>query len=369
VRISGILLLTAVMVSVGCEKQPPPAIVTPVRVEQAQLLSDDIQLSYSAQVIPQTQVDLAFRTDGYIDEILLVPGVDGAERLLQPGDSVKGGDVLARVKDEQYRDKVATAQANLDKARAALVKGEQDFKRADALNKTQSITAPDFDAAQKEYATALAAVDGARAQLDEANLKLSDTALVTPMDGTIQQRNIELGTLVHAGSVGFVIANTSVVKVVFGVPDVMLSRVKLGSELEIHTDSLPNRKFAGVVTEITPAADQRTRIFEVSVTVDNADGALRPGMVAALDVNESMMPAGEVTVVPIGAVVQDSSGGFAVFIAETNKGESIARLRPVTTGQLLGNSIAISEGLEAGDLVIVTGTAQISDNQPVNIVP
>jgi RND family efflux transporter MFP subunit len=353
----------------ACDSKPPPTIITPVRVAQVERLSDDTGIRYSAQVIPQTQVNLAFRTDGYIEEILLVPGVASADRLLQPGDTVQAGDVLARVKDEQYRDQVTKAQANLDKSRAALVKGEQDFKRADALNKTQSITAPDFDAAQKEYATALAAVDGATAQLDEANLKLSETALVAPMGGTILQRNIELGTLVHAGTVGFVLANTGVVKVVFGIPDMMLEQVKLGSELKIHTDSLPNRVFSGLVTEIAPAADQRTRIFEVSVTVDNADGALRAGMVAALEVDKTMLPAGEITVVPVSAVVQDKSGGFAVFVVETTATDSLARLRPVTTGQLLGNNISILEGLKVGEAVIVTGTAQVSDNQPVNIVP
>ncbi len=364
-----ILVIFASVFLTACDNNPPPAIVTPVRVEQAQALADDSKLAYSAQVIPETQVDLAFRTDGYIDEIMRVPGVAEAERLLQPGDTVRAGDVLARVKDEQYRDQVAKARANLDKAKAALVKGEQDFKRADALNKTNSITGPDYDAARKEYETALAAVDGARAQLDEAQLKLSETALVAPRDGTVQQRNIELGTLVRAGTVGFVIANTSVVKVVFGIPDIMLARVKLGSELNIHTDSLPNREFTGVVTEVAPAADQRTRVFEVSVRVDNGDGALRAGMVASLQVDKSLLADITLTVVPLSAIVQDKGGGFAVFVAQTTGGKTTARLRPVSTGQILGNRIAITDGLAVGEPVIVTGAAQVSDNQVVNIVP
>tara|TARA_R110002049_G_scaffold70521_31_gene182212 strand:- start:116 stop:1225 length:1110 start_codon:yes stop_codon:yes gene_type:complete len=364
-----ILVLTTVVLLTACDSKPPAAIITPVRIEQAQQLSDETELGYSAQVVPQTQVELKFRSEGYISEILLVPGVAGAERLLQPGDEVQTGDVLARVNDEQYRDQVIKAQANLDKALAALVKAQQDFKRASALNKTNSITGPDFDAAQKEYDTALAAVEGARAQLDEAELKLSDTALVAPLDGTIQQRNIELGTLVRAGSVGFVIANTSVVKVVFGIPDMMLATVRLGSELKIHTDSLPNRVFTGVVTEIAPAADQRTRVFEVSITVDNADGALRAGMVASLNVDKSMLADAQLTVVPISAVVQDDDGGFAVFVAETSGGETRARLRPVKTGQILGNRITITDGLKVGETLIVTGATKVSDNQIVNIVP
>jgi RND family efflux transporter MFP subunit len=363
-------MITALALLAACEAKPPAAVITPVRVEAAQALSSDISLKYSAQVVPETQVDVAFRTDGYVESIKLVPGVDSQQRLLQPGDPVQAGDVLARVKDQQYRDQVTKAQANLEKALAAARKGDQDFRRAQALNATQSITAPDFDAAEKEYTTANAAVEGARAQLDEANLKLTETALVNPLNGIVQQRNIEVGTLVHSGSVGFVVANTGVVKVVFGVPDTVLGEIKLGSDLTIHTDSLPDRNFDGKVTEIAPAADQRTRIFEVSVTVANADGALRPGMVAALDIGNALLAAGDVVLVPITAMVQAPGGGFALFVVETTaQGADVARLLSVETGQILGNRITVTGGVTPGMKVIVTGTAQVGDNQPVNVVP
>ena len=98
-------------------------------------------LVYSAQVEPDTQIDAAFRTDGYVTEIANRPGVeDGKLRLLQTGDTVSKGEVLARIETEEYDDKVATAQANLDKAKAMTHKADQDYKRAVALRKTNSIT-------------------------------------------------------------------------------------------------------------------------------------------------------------------------------------------------------------------------------------
>tara|TARA_R110001599_G_C12277354_1_gene663188 strand:+ start:29473 stop:30597 length:1125 start_codon:yes stop_codon:yes gene_type:complete len=354
----------------SCESKPPAAVITPVKVAAAESLSGDISLIYSAQVIPETQVDAAFRTDGYIASIKRVLGVDSRQRILQPGDSVQAGDVLARVQDQQYRDQVTKAQANLEKALAAARKGDQDFRRARALNATESITAPDFDAAEKEYTSANAAVKGAQAQLDEANLKLTETALVAPLTGIVQQCNIEIGALVHAGSVGFVVANTGVVKVVFGVPDTVLGDIRLGSDLVIQTESLPDRSFNGKVTEIAPAADQRTRIFEVSVSVENADGALRPGMVAALNLGTTLPGAGDIVAVPITALVQAPDGGFALYVVDTTaEGAEMARLRSVETGQILGNRITVNGGLIPGTKVIVSGTAQVGDNQPVKIVP
>jgi RND family efflux transporter MFP subunit len=364
------LAVVALPFLTSCESKPPPAVITPVKVAAAESLSSNTSLIYSAQVVPETQVDVAFRTDGYIASIKMMPGVDSKERILQPGDPVQAGDVLARVVDQQYRDQVTKAQADLDKAVAAARKGDQDFRRARALNSTQSITGPDFDAAEKEYASANAAVDGARAQLDEASLKLTETALIAPLNGIVQQRNIEIGSLVHSGSVGFVVANTGVVKVVFGVPDTVLGEINPGSALTIHTESLPQRNFNGTVTEIAPAADQRTRIFEVSVTVDNADGALRPGMVATLDLGKTLRARDDVVVVPITAMVQAPEGGFALYIIDTTaEGTDVARLQSVETGQILGNRITVTSGVTPGTKVIVTGTAQVEDNRPVKVVP
>ena len=150
----------------------------------------------------------------------------------------------------------------------------------------------------------------------------------------------------------------------------MLSGIALGAELAIHTESLPDRRFKGAVTEIEPAADQRTRIFEVSVQVDNADGALRPGMVASLDVSKTMLAAGQVMVVPITAVVSTEGGAFGLYTVETAKdGTAVAKLNKVETGQILGNRITVLSGVTVGAQIVVTGAAQISDKQSVKIVP
>jgi RND family efflux transporter MFP subunit len=365
---SASLLISAGLGLVACDKPTPPVTPIPVRIAVAEALTADSALGYSAQIVPETQVDVAFRTDGYIDEIMNVAGAEGRQRLLQAGDMVSSGDILARVEDQQYRDNAAKAQANLDKAQAALVKGEQDFKRAEALKVTKSITGPDYDSAQQEYSTAVAAVAGARAQLDSANIRLNDTAVRAPLSGLVLQREIELGTLVHSGTVAFVIANTAVVKAVFGVPDVMLNKIALGTPLNIRTASFQNRVFVGEVSEIGPAANERTRIFEISVSIDNADGALRSGMVASLDVDRTMLPA-EFTVIPISGIVRSDTDDFAVYTVESASGNSVARLKTVETGEVFGNRIAIISGLSIGDQVIVTGNTQVKDGQIITVVP
>ena len=351
----------------SCDKAPPPDILTPVKVEPVATLASGTGLSYSAQVTPETSLELAFRTDGYVVEIAKREGVGGKPRLIQPGDAVVAGEVLARIDDAQYRDRVTTAQANLDAARAASLKSSEDWARAQALNATQSITGPDFDAAQQEYATAQASVKGAQAQLDEALLKLGETALIVPQAAVINQRLVEIGTLVRPGSVGFELANTDTVKVVFGVPDLVLTEVTVGSALDVRVASMPDRIFRGSVTQIAPAADQRTRVFEISVSVDNSDGALREGMVASLDLPTGAQ-AGSTITVPLDSIVRGKSGGFAVYTVHSSGQDSVVQLIPVETGEVSGNRVVIRSGLQPGDRIVVSGTAQVSDGQLVQVL-
>ncbi len=194
------------------------------------------------------------------------------------------GSMLAKVRDTDYVDNVKKSQANLDKANAAFEKANNDFRRASNLQATNSITGPDYDSAKQEYETSKAAVDGAKAQLNESQTSLGYATLTAPMNGTLLQRKIEVGDLVGPGTTGFVLADVSYVKVVFGVPDVMLSRVKLGDRIQISTASVPGKLFTGTVTAVSPSADANTRVSEIEVSVPNATGELRDGMVASLEV-------------------------------------------------------------------------------------
>jgi multidrug efflux system membrane fusion protein len=178
---------------------------------------------------------------------------------------------------------------------------------------------------------------------------------------------VEIGTLVRPGSVGFELANTSTVKVVFGIPDLVLSEVRVGSPMEVRVASMPDRVFQGTVTQIAPAADQRTRVFEVSISVDNSDGDLREGMVAALDLATSPQ-AGGIVMVPLDSIVRAADGSFAVYSIDRIDGGTKVRRTPIETGEVVGNKVIVSSGLNAGEEIVVTGTAQVSDGQVVDIL-
>ncbi len=375
--ILGVALLPACRTTPAAAEPEP----RPVRIATVEPAPAQSAVRYSANVVPQTQVPLAFKVNGYIAEILQRPGADKRPRDVQQGDVVKAGTVLARVSQSDYDARLEQARAGIAGADAALAKANADFDRATRLFETQSLTRPDLDAARAARDSAESKLTQAKADATLAEIALRDTELKMPLNGVVLERKIERGTLVGAGTVGFSVGNMRDVKAVFGVPDVVAPLMTLGTPLPIRTDAIPNRDFPGRVTAVSPAADPQSRVFSIEVTVPNQDLALRPGMVATVEVRHAPASAsgsaavsGAIPAVPLGAVVKQSEtgahgGGYAVFIVEDQAGKTIARLRPITLGDVSGNTVAVTTGLKIGDRVIISGATLVHDNDPVRIVP
>jgi RND family efflux transporter MFP subunit len=262
------------------------------------------------------------------------------------------------------------AEAQLAQAKAALQKATDDFNRAKILYSTKSITQPDYDTARKEFEVSEASVAGATAQLEDAKLNLEYCALTAPAKGVLLQRNIEVGTLVRPDTVGFVMADVTSVKVVFGVPDVILGNVLLGSPVGIRTESIPKALFQGKVTAISPAASSTSRVFNVEITVPNPDNLLKIGMIASLEVPGSRASRAG-TVVLLSSIVRskNDSTGFAVFVVDESGGKQVAHLRDVKLAEVYGNTISVTEGLKAGEKVIVSGATLVVEGEQVRIIP
>ena len=338
-----ISILAAVGSLGGChqESRIPSRPPTPVRlaaVTTAQTSGE--ALRYSASIIPYAQVDLAFRTSGYVTGVKQVRGADGRIRDIGTGDYVEKGTVLAQVRLEDMKNQVAQAQAQLDQAVAQHTQADQDLGRAKVLFSTQSLTKPDYDQSQQRFNSTLAAVDNAKAALRQAELTLGDSDLKAPFSGVLLNRSIDLGSLGSPSSAAFTIADISSAKATFGVPDYALSRVRLGQQLSIalQDDVTP---FVGRVTSISPSADPRNRVFAIEVTVANRGGRLKPGMIASLSLGESSRSSAPS--VPLSAIVPYPSGPrrFAVMVAQERAGKWTASLREVQLGPTHESSIAV----------------------------
>src|SRR5712671_2518730 len=118
--------------------------LTPVAVSAIGTHTAGNRTPYSAGIVPYSQVDLAFKSGGYVESILQVRGADGRMRNVQEGDWVTRGTGLARVRDSDYVANANVAKAQLAQAQAAMEQARLDFERTDALFRTDSVTSPQF---------------------------------------------------------------------------------------------------------------------------------------------------------------------------------------------------------------------------------
>ncbi len=351
---------------------------------------------YSASIRPAMQIDLAFKTGGYVSQLHAVRGADGRTRNVQDGDRVEKGTVLAQLRSEDFTNKVsqaesqrneaiaanATSKAQLKEAEAALDHAQKDLDRATKLLEARSITRPEYDAAKTKHNMAQAKVEAARAQgdmmeakisgaqalLSEVKLAQKDSVILAPMRCVVLRRNAEIGGLVGPGTPVFNVADLSTLKAVLGVPDTTVKNIRPGSVLKLSSEALPSVTFSGAITRVSPAADPRSRVFEVEITVLNPPPQLRPGMIASVELPTDSGV--EAIVVPLNAIVRpkDSPESYAVSVVTSQGNKRIGRLRTVKLGEVHGNVIAIIEGLKAGEEVIISGPSMIADGEQVVVM-
>jgi RND family efflux transporter MFP subunit len=355
----------------GCEspKKALERAPLPVAVAAVEEYSGNEGVNYSASIVPYEQVSLAFKSGGYVTSILQRAGADGRKRNLQQGDWIKEGTVVATVRQVDYQRVVDQYKGQQVQAHANAEKAKQDFTRAQALYDANALTQTDYDAAKAQFDSSQGVVATAQAAVAQAQQALSDCELRAPTGGQILSRNIELGALVSTGTAAFTMGNTRVVKAVFGVPDTVLASVQAGKRQAIQTETYP-QEFVGQITAISPQADQKSRTFQVEVTIPNAKGLLKSGMVATLNLGKAKLPTPQL-VVPLSSIVSaaDGSKTFSVFVVVREGEKDVARRRTVSPGAAFGNMVSIAKGVNLGERVISNGATLVNDGQAVRVIP
>jgi RND family efflux transporter MFP subunit len=331
--------------------------LTPVRVETVEVFASGTGggVRFSASIEPRLRVDLAFKVPGYVESLGQVNG-----RPVQEGDLVAKGTLLASLRATDYEQKVSQARSQLAEADAGAAQAKAAFERARELFARKSISKPDYEQAKGAYEMVQAKVAGASALVREAELAQGDSALKAPIDGLIVKKLVDQGALVGPGTPAF------------GATDTLVKELRTGSEQRVTTEAVPGREFQGRITRIAPAADFRSRVFDVEVTIPNPDRALKVGMVAALRVSghaAAAAPSSQL-VVPLTAVLRakDKPDAYAVYVAQEKDGKTQVQLRMVSLGEALGNRVAVTSGLQAGERIVVSGTTLVADGEPVRIV-
>lgn len=349
-----LLVAGALLLAAACRPRDVRNSSTPVRVAIV-AGGTPRERSYAGTVAAGAQVALAFKSGGYIQTLGTAP-----QRPLEVGDRVAKNTVLASLRQADFRQRFVELAGMNAEASAEYRRARADHERAKSLFAAGAVSAAELDAARARVVGLSGAVTASSARASQASLALFDSRLHAPFDGVVLERLVEVGALVGPETPVLVLAATAKVKVVFAVPDSVVGTLPVGESVRVTTDASSGRVFVGTLTKVAMQADARTRLFELEATLDNADGALKVGMVGRVTIARSEDEAREAAKpsIPLRAVVPNGAE-LGVFVVAAS---GLAKARVVTLGALLhGDRVEVRSGLVRGERVVVQGATLLSD--------
>lgn len=351
-----ILLLGA---SCGTEQPdlgaPPPAML--VAVEQLNLVE---RIEATGELVARSQAKVAAEVAGRVTAIRV-----------DEGQSVEMGTVVLEIDPEKRQLETADARAALGQAESALEEAERELRRIEQIHSRGAAADARLDQTRSSRDQARARADSARARLGTAERALRDASVVAPFSGIVARRMISAGEFVGMGQPLFDLVALEPIEVEFHVPEVDSGRIEVGHRVGVQVAPYPGERFEAEVTVVSPNVDSRTRTLRVKGVLSNADGRLRPGLFARVDVGVSQR--GNVLMVPEEAVLRRADGAVVFRLADSDHVER----RVVQIGVIQDGWIEIREGLAPGDFVVARGHSDLvdgsrisprrSDGQPVSL--
>ena len=337
----------------GCDQAKPPSPVEarPVRTVTVERRAEGESVTLTGQIRAKDQVSLAFRLDGRM-----------IERSVNVGDVVNAGQVVARLDPQNQQNAQQSAQASLTSAEALLTQARLTFSRQQELLKSGWTPRAKFDEAQQGLLTAQAQVDSAQAQLRIAQDQLGYTVLTADAAGAVTAVGAESGEVVRAGQMVVQLARQGGRDAVFDVPEQLIRTGPRDPQVEIALTQDPTVKATGRVREIAPQADPATRTYQVKVGVIDPPEAMRLGSTVTGRIKLSAPPGIEI---PASALTEEN-GRPAVWIVDPQS--KTVSLRSIDVLRYEPSSVAISQGLEAGDIVVTAGAQPLRPGQKIRLL-
>jgi len=352
----------------------------------------------NAVVVRRSSTDAATTLPGNIQAIEETPiyaRADGyvRRRLVDIGDHVRPGQLLAEIETPELDQQIRQARAAIEQsraaalqARAAVAQAQANFKLADAnLKRWRPLVAKgvlsqgegdqkqsDFDAREANVRASEAAVAAADSniQAGEANLQrlveLKSFARVTaPFAGVITARNIDVGTLISSGSGTtsrqlFNLARIDRLRIYVNVPQTFASSVQAGQQADVALQELAGKVFRGTVTRTANALDPSTHTLLTEVQVPNQSRQLLPGMYA--QVKFTVVRVSPPLLIPGDALVVKPDGRYALVVDESGA----VHYRKVTLGRDYGTTVELTSGLNGAEHVIVNPTDDLKEGEVVS---
>ncbi len=350
------VLLVAVVPSIflaGCDRAeaPPVAEVRPVRVITAEQQPGGNTVSLTGTVQAQTEVNLGFRIDGRM-----------TERLVNIGNHVEAGQVVARLDPQNEDNELRAARAAVAAAAGQAAEARSDYDRQSQLLAGGWVSRARYDQAQQQRKTAEAQLDNMHAQLNVAEDRRAYADLIADSDGVVTARGAEPGEVVRAGQMIVQIARKDGRDAVFDVPPQIKDEAPANPLIEVSLTMDPSVKAEGRVREVAPRADQATGTFQVRVGLSDPPPQMRLGATVtgrmSIDRDAGIsLPAGALT---------ELGDQPAVWVVDPK--DMTVALRSIEIASFDQVRVVVANGVEAGDVVVTAGVQALRPGQKVRFL-
>jgi RND family efflux transporter MFP subunit len=347
-----LIALAAMLLLAGCQAEtaPAPRAERPVQVQQVTFEAEDAVREFVGVVRARYETDLGFRVGGKM-----------VARLVNMGDRVRAGDVVARLDPEDLRLQVESAQAELAAATTNLSQTSADFDRYETLKARGYASIADFDRKTAAKGEAESRLARARRALDLARNQLEYSELKAGAAGVITATLAEPGQVVAVGQPVVKLAHRGEKEAVVALPENWLAKAQEAAA-SVTLWSGNGRRYAARLRELSPQADPATRTYAARFTILDPDDSVALGMTATV----TLKPAGEALVakLPLSAVLSRGSGP-SVYVVST-AGE--LTLRPVTVASFNEDDAIITGGISAGEKVVTLGVQKLEPGLKVRSI-
>lgn len=345
------LIPSVVLAACERESEGPAPEVRPVRTVTVQTSESGVPVTLTGRIQALDEAALAFRISGRM-----------IERTVNVGDRVQAGQLVARLEPQNELNALRSAQASLAAAQGRLTEARNNFERQETLLARGFTTRVRFDEAQQLRQTAEAQVDAADAQLEAAHDQVSFTELKADAEGVVTAAGAEPGEVVQAGQMIIRLARQGGRDAVFDVPAQLLRSAPSDPLISVHLTDDPTVTANGRVREVAPQADPVTRTFEVKVGLTDPPEGMRLG---ATVTGTMQMDAVPVIEIPASALTK-FNGQPAVWIVDPS---SVAvSIRNVDVLRFDPATVAVSQGLDTGEIVVTAGVQALRPGQKVRLL-
>jgi len=337
----------------------------PVEVEVVSAGSIEETIELTGWIKANQIVNIASKVAGRVESLRVLS--DGSDSVaVEEGVSVKKGQQLAIIDHDVYLAQLVAAQASVRAKEVELADAEREKKRVIALYEGGSATEQSKDKAVTAGELAAASLSLAKANLELAQINLRESMIVSPIDGIVTAKHIDEGNLIRSGNQIVTIADMKTVRVIVAATEKYGAQITVGMPAKIRVDAFAERTFDASVHSIHPALDAQTHTIQVEIRLDNDELLLKPGMFARVTLITKSKD--NVVVIPRDVVLGGKIDKHYVYVVEEASASKIARKHFVEIGIKQADRYEITDGLKAGQTLVVNGMNYLADGLSVEVV-